>query len=139
MPPSPDHAPDRLEHEQRGSLLRRSLAGEYAAILLMFHASCGVFVWAVAAPASACGLSLIAAGIWVVIRSTGAWSGNWMTPSTTALLAFSLFSISRSDLSSLPPFPVAGPFSPSVFLVILIAMFFADVIDYGRHVRRRGP
>ncbi len=140
MPQSPDHAPDHLAKTpgHRVSLLRMSLVGEYAAILLMFHAAFGVLVWALAAPASACGLSLIAAGIWLVIRATGAWSGSWLTPLTTAVLALGLFSISRSDLSHLPPFPVAGPFSPSVFLAILAVMFLVDLADCWLQSRRHG-
>jgi hypothetical protein len=140
MPQAPDHAPDRLPETpgQRVSLLRMSLAGEYTAILLMFHTGCGVLVWAPAAPGSACGLSLIAAGTWLVIRATGAWSGSWMTPLTTAGLALGLFSVSRGDLSNLPPFPVEGMFSPSVFLAILTVMFLVDLADCWLQFRRHG-
>ena len=134
--------------ERRFSVLRGSLAGEYAAMLLMFHAGCGMLVWGLAAPASANGLGLVLGlvlvlvlvlgWVWLLVRTTGAFSGRGITPLVTAILAGLVFLVVSRDLGGLPPFLVAGPFSPSVLLAIMTAMFFIDLTDCWLSFRRSG-
>lgn len=94
---------------------------------LMIQASFGLLGWAIGVWYVPAGLSVLVAGIWIVSRTRGVFSGRWFTPLITAGLAGVTFAVWLSNAKM--PHPALEFFSPAVFLLMLLVILAADVVE----------
>jgi len=109
------------------SCFQGSLSGEYLAMALMFQAVFGIVGWSLGAWYVPAGLGIIAAGIWILCRTRGVFSGRWFSPLVTIGLAGVMFALWQADMTV--PHAALKLFSPIVFFLMLLAVLTADLVE----------
>lgn len=119
--------------------LHKSLPGEYLSMALMIQAGFGAAFWALSIGRLPAGMILVAAGVWIVSRSAGAFSGRWLAPLITIGIALAVFVLWKSQTAL--PHRAMVVFSPPVFLAMLTAVLATDLVQsfplvfVARHLR----
>lgn len=107
--------------------LHRCLLGQYVAMALMAYAGLASAVWATWAWQAPLGLTAVAAGVWVIVRSVGAFSGRWFAPLVTFALTFAVFMLRQSDVAV--PHAALILFSPFGIMAMLVVIFAVDLVE----------
>ncbi|MBA2117686.1 prepilin peptidase [Bremerella alba] len=94
---------------------------------LMFQAGFGILGGSLGAWYAPEGLGVLIAGVWIVCRARGVFSGCWFSPLVTSGLACIVFAIWQSDLGI--PHPALKLFSPPVFFLMLLVILIADGVE----------
>ncbi|MEM6315904.1 MAG: hypothetical protein AAF743_17575, partial [Planctomycetota bacterium] len=113
--------------QPRDGLLRGTLVGEYACVALLLHAVIGSLVWAVRSASNPGGLVVVATGCWVIGRSTGAFARRAFAPLVSAGMLVALLVLGYCRV--LPPTPWWPPISSTAFVVMLVIVFVADLLE----------
>jgi leader peptidase (prepilin peptidase)/N-methyltransferase len=112
-------------HEVQRCCFHCCLPGEYLATLLMIHSGFGATAWAVTAWQAPARLIFAVAGVWIVCRAAGAFSGRWFAPLVTVALA----GLTWWQANTALPHEALAMFSPLVFFTMLAIIFAADLIE----------
>jgi hypothetical protein len=120
------------------SCLRRSLLGEYAAMLGLIYSCGGTSCWLISAADIPAGFIVAFSLVWLFVRCTGSLAGKLWTPIITGFLALVLMGlyVSFSPVSQLVWLRV-GPLSGFSVSIAMLMMLFVDVVDLTASIRHR--
>ncbi|MEW4562051.1 prepilin peptidase [Bremerella sp. JC770] len=93
----------------------------------MFQAVFGIVGWSLGGWYVPAGLGVVAAGVWILCRARGTFSGRWFSPLVTIGLAGVMFALWQTDLTV--PHAALRFFSPLVFFLMLLAVLTADLME----------
>ncbi|MBL8815082.1 MAG: hypothetical protein JNL58_03550 [Planctomyces sp.] len=120
------------------SCLRRSLLGEYAAMLGLIYSCGGTSCWLISAADVPTGFIVAFSLVWFFVRCTGSLAGKLWTPIITGFLALALMSVyvSFSPVSQLVWLRI-GPLSAFSVSIAMLMMLLVDVVDLTAGIRHR--
>ncbi len=86
----------------RDTVLRSTLPGEYASLLLLCHALFGVVCWSLYLVQNPAGLIMVGAGLWTAIRAVGGFAADRWTAIVSTLMLLMTGTLTITGVSNVP-------------------------------------
>ena len=114
----------------RATVLRSTLLGEYASLLMMAHALFGAIWWAAAVPKSPAALIMVLSGLWIAFRAVGGLAGEKSTAAVSVLMLIMTGVLAITGVSRVPEWmtgSIIAPIVSTILLGVLLAVEFLDI------------
>lgn len=113
----------------RQTVLRSTLPGEYASLLLLCHSLLGTVFWTVHTWQNPAALIMVAAGVWIAFRAVGGFAGEkWAAGISAAMLLMTVV-LSITGLSNVPAWLSGSLVAPIVWAGMLGLLVIVDLLD----------
>jgi leader peptidase (prepilin peptidase)/N-methyltransferase len=121
----------------RATVLRSTLLGEYASLLMMGHALFGAAWWAAALPKNPAALIMVLSGLWIAFRAVGGLAGEKSTAAVSVLMLIMTGVLAITGVSRVPEWMTGSIIAPIVSTVILVVLLIVEFLD-GRVLSQAG-
>jgi leader peptidase (prepilin peptidase) / N-methyltransferase len=113
----------------RATVLRSSLLGEYASLLLMAHALFGAIWWAAAVPKNPAALIMVLSGLWIAFRAVGGLAGEKSTAAVSVLMLIMTGVLAITGVSRVPEWMTGSSIAPIVSTILLVVLLIVEFLD----------
>lgn len=113
----------------RTTVLRSTLLGEYASLLLMAHALFGAIWWAVALPKNPVALMMVVSGLWIAFRAVGGLAGDRWSAVVSVLMLIMTGVLAITGVSRVPEWMTGSIIAPLVWAIMLIVLLLVEFLD----------
>ena len=114
----------------RATVLRSTLLGEYASLLLVAYALFGAIWWAAAVPKNSAALIMVLSGLWIAFRAFGGLAGEKSTAAVSVLMLIMTGVLAITGVSRVPEWmsgSIIAPIVSTILLGVLLVVEFLDV------------
>jgi leader peptidase (prepilin peptidase)/N-methyltransferase len=114
----------------RATVLRSTLLGEYASLLMMAHALFAAIWWAAAVPKNPAALIMVLSGLWIAFRAVGGLAGEKSTAAVSVLMLVMTGVLAITGVSRVPewmPGSIIAPIVSTILLCVLLVVEFMDI------------
>ena len=113
----------------RNTVLRSTLLGEYASLLLMCHSLFGVVYWVAFILQNPAALIMVAAGLWIAFRAVGGFAGEKWAAGVSALMLIMPSILVSTGVAQVPAWLSGSVVAPIVWTVILGLLLVVEFFD----------
>lgn len=113
----------------RATVLRSSLLGEYASLLLMAHALFGAIWWAAAVSKNPAALIMVLSGLWIAFRAVGGLAGEKSTAAVSVLMLIMTGVLAITGVSRVPKWMTSSIIAPIVSTILLVVLLIVEFLD----------
>ena len=113
----------------RATVLRSTLLGEYASLLLMAHALFGVIWWTAAIPKNLAALIMVPSGLWIAFRAVGGFAGEKSTAAVSVLMLIMTGVLAITGVSRVPEWMTGSIIAPIVSTIMLALLLIVEFLD----------
>jgi leader peptidase (prepilin peptidase)/N-methyltransferase len=113
----------------RATVLRSTLLGEYASLLLMAHALFGATWWAAAVPKNPAALIMVLSGLWIAFRAVGGLAGEKSTAAVSVLMLILTGMLAITGVSQIPEWMTGSIIAPIVSTILLGVLLIVEFLD----------
>jgi leader peptidase (prepilin peptidase)/N-methyltransferase len=114
----------------RATVLRSTLLGEYASLLMIAHALFGAIWWVAAVPKNPAALIMVLSGLWIAFRAVGGLAGEKSTAAVSVLMLILTGVLAITGVSRVPewmPVSIIAPIVSTILLGVLLVVEFTDI------------
>ena len=114
----------------RATVLRSTLLGEYASLLLVAYALFGAIWWAAAVPKNSAALIMVLSGLWIAFRAFGGLAGEKSTAAVSVLMLIMTGVLAITGVSRVPEWmsgSIIAPIVSTILLGVLLVVEFLDI------------
>ena len=113
----------------RATVLRSSLLGEYASLLMMAHALFGAAWWALAVLRNPAALIMVLSGLWIAFRAIGGLSGEKSAACISVLMLIMTGVLAVTGVSRVPEWMTGSILAPIVSTILLGVLLIVEFLD----------
>ncbi len=113
----------------RATVLRSTLLGEYASLLMMAHAIFGAIWWAAAATKNPAALIMALSGLWIAFRAVGGLAGEKSTTAVSILMLIMTGVLAITGVSRVPEWMTGSIIAPIVSTILLGVLLIVEFLD----------
>ena len=113
----------------RATVLRSTLLGEYASLLLMAYALFGATWWAAAVPKNPAALIMVLSGLWIAFRAVGGLAGEKSTAAVSVLMMIMTGVLAITGVSRVPEWMTGSIIAPIVSTILLGVLLVVEFMD----------
>jgi leader peptidase (prepilin peptidase)/N-methyltransferase len=113
----------------RSTVLRSTLLGEYASLLMMAYALFGAIWWATAAPKNPAALVMVLSGLWIAFRAVGGLAGEKSTAAVSVLMMVMTGVLAITGVSRVPEWMTGSIIAPIVSTILLGVLLTVEYMD----------
>lgn len=113
----------------RATVLRSTLLGEYASLLLMAYALFGATWWAAAVPKNPAALIMVVSGYWIAFRAVGGLAGEKLSAAVSALMLVMTGVLAITGVSRVPDWMTGSIIAPIVSTIMLGVLLVVEFMD----------
>jgi leader peptidase (prepilin peptidase)/N-methyltransferase len=114
----------------RATVLRSTLLGEYASLLMIAHALFGAIWWVAAVPKNPAALIMVLSGLWIAFRAVGGLAGEKSTAAVSVLMLILTGVLAITGVSRVPEWmlgSIIAPIVSTILLGVLLVVEFTDI------------
>ena len=113
----------------RATVLRSTLLGEYASLLLVAYALFGAIWWAAAVPKNSAALIMVLSGLWIAFRAVGGLAGEKSTAAVSVLMLILTGVLAITGVSRVPEWMTGSIIAPIVSTILLGVLLVVEFMD----------
>ena len=113
----------------RATVLRSTLLGEYASLLLVAYALFGAIWWAAAVPKNPAALTMVLSGLWIAFRAVGGLAGEKSTAAVSVLMLILTGVLAITGVSRVPEWMTGSIIAPIVSTILLGVLLVVEFLD----------
>lgn len=113
----------------RSTVLRSTLLGEYASLLMMAHALFGAIWWTAAVPQNPAALVMVLAALWIAFRAVGGLAGEKLSAAVSALMLIMTGVLAITGVSRVPEWMTGSIIAPIVSTILLGVLSAVEYLD----------
>ena len=113
----------------RATVLRSTLLGEYASLLMVAHALFGAIWWAAAVPKNPAALIMVLSGLWIAFRAVGGLAGEKSTAAVSVLMLIMTGVLAITGVSRVPEWMTGSSIAPIVSTILLGVLLVVEFLD----------
>jgi leader peptidase (prepilin peptidase)/N-methyltransferase len=113
----------------RFTVLRSTLLGEYASLLMMAHALFGAIWWTAAVPKNPAALIMVLSGLWIAFRAAGGLAGEKSTAAVSVLMLIMTGVLAITGVSQVPEWMTGSIIAPLVSTMMLSLLLIVEFLD----------
>jgi leader peptidase (prepilin peptidase)/N-methyltransferase len=113
----------------RVTVLRSTLLGEYASLLMMAHTLFGAIWWAAAIPKNPAVLIMVLSGLWIAFRAVGGLAGEKSTAAVLVLMLIMTGVLAITGVSRVPEWMTGSIIAPIVSTIMLSVLLVVEFMD----------
>ena len=113
----------------RSTVLRSTLLGEYASLLITAHAFFGTAWWTAAVPKNPAALIMVLSGLWIAFRAVGGLAGEKSTAAVSVLMLIMTGVLAITGVSRVPEWMTGSIIAPIVSTILLGVLLVVEFMD----------
>ena len=113
----------------RATVLRSTLLGEYASLLMMAHALFGAIWWVAAVPKNPAALIMVLSRLWIAFRAVGGLAGEKSTAAVSVLMMIMTGVLAITGVSRVPEWMTGSIIAPIVSTILLGVLLVVEFMD----------
>jgi leader peptidase (prepilin peptidase)/N-methyltransferase len=113
----------------RSTVLRSTLLGEYASLLMMAHSLFGTVWWTAAVPKNPAALIMVLSGLWIAFRAVGGLAGEKSTAAVSVFMLVMTGVLAITGVSQVPEWMTSSIIAPIVSTILLGVLLIVEFLD----------
>ncbi|MFO1003560.1 MAG: hypothetical protein U0936_24770, partial [Planctomycetaceae bacterium] len=113
----------------RATVLRSTLLGEYASLLMMAHSLFGTVWWTAVVPKNPAALIMVLSGPWIAFRAVGGFAGEKSTAAVSVLMLIMTGVLAITGVSRVPEWMTGSIIAPIVSTIMLALLLIVEFLD----------